>query len=112
MALQAHSHLVVRVTAMAISSRYLSGINIGIDHPANFRRVVDQVIPLLQERGVFREDYDSTLLRGHLGLPGPENRHTAARAGAAPGQAQTAPRARATGTTAAADQACGRQEAG
>jgi FMN-dependent oxidoreductase (nitrilotriacetate monooxygenase family) len=93
-------------------ARACDGFNIGIDHPANFRRVVDQVIPLLQERGVFREDYDSTLLRGHLGLPVPENRHTVARAGAAPGQAQRAPRARATGTTAAADQACGRQEAG
>jgi hypothetical protein len=56
------------------------GFNIGIDHPANFRRVVDEVVPLLQERGVLREDYDSTLLRGHLGLPVPENRYTAARA--------------------------------
>jgi hypothetical protein len=42
--------------------------------------VVDEVVPLLQERGVFREDYDSTLLRGHLGLPVPEDRYTAARA--------------------------------
>jgi hypothetical protein len=42
--------------------------------------VVDEVVPLLQERGDFREDYDSTLLRGHLGLPVPENRYTAARA--------------------------------
>ena len=92
-------------------ARACDGFNIGIDHPANFRRVVDQVIPLLQERGVFREDYDSTLLRGHLGLPVPETR-TAARAAASPGQLRTAPRARATGTTAAADQACGRQEAG
>jgi hypothetical protein len=42
--------------------------------------VVDEVVPLLQERGVFREDYDSTVLRGHLGLLVPENRYTAARA--------------------------------
>jgi hypothetical protein len=93
-------------------ARACDGFNIGIDHPANFRRVVDQVIPLLQERGVFREDYDSALLRGHLGLPVPENRHTGARVAASPGQAQTPPSARATGTTAAADQACGRQAAG
>ena len=55
------------------------GFNIGLDHPANFRRIVDEVVPILQERGVFRAAYDSTHLRGHLGLPVPENRHTAAR---------------------------------
>jgi FMN-dependent oxidoreductase (nitrilotriacetate monooxygenase family) len=60
-------------------ARACDGFNIGVDHPANFRRVVDEVVPLLQERGVFRADYDSTHLRGHLGLPVPVNRHTAAR---------------------------------
>jgi FMN-dependent oxidoreductase (nitrilotriacetate monooxygenase family) len=65
-------------------ARACDGFNIGLDHPANFRRVVDEVVPILQERGVFREDYDSTLLRGHLGLPVPVNRYTAAR-----GSAQT-----------------------
>ena len=29
---------------------------------------VDQVVPLLQERGVFRADYTGTTLRDHLGL--------------------------------------------
>ncbi|GMA85337.1 hypothetical protein GCM10025868_05870 [Angustibacter aerolatus] len=29
---------------------------------------VDQVVPLLQERGVFRTDYEGTTLREHLGL--------------------------------------------
>jgi alkanesulfonate monooxygenase SsuD/methylene tetrahydromethanopterin reductase-like flavin-dependent oxidoreductase (luciferase family) len=28
----------------------------------------DKVVPLLQERGVFREEYESDTLRGHLGL--------------------------------------------
>ena len=32
-----------------------------------------------KERGVFRADYEATTLRGHLGLPVPVNRHTAAR---------------------------------
>ena len=40
-------------------------------------------MPILQERGVFRAQYDATTLRGHLGLPVPVNRHTAARAAAA-----------------------------
>ena len=35
-------------------ARACDGFNIGVDHPANFRRVVDEVVPLLQERGVFR----------------------------------------------------------
>lgn len=34
--------------------------------------------PILRERGVVRSEYESTTLRGNLGLPVPENRHTAA----------------------------------
>jgi len=60
-------------------ARACDGFNITVDHPAGFRRFVEEVVPLLQERGVFRADYDSTLLRGHLGLPVPANRHTTAR---------------------------------
>ncbi|MCP1182918.1 LLM class flavin-dependent oxidoreductase [Paenibacillus sp. 1781tsa1] len=37
---------------------------------------VDKVVPILQERGVFRTEYESDTLRGHLGLPVPENRYT------------------------------------
>ncbi len=33
---------------------------------------VDQVVPLLQRRGLFREHYTGTTLREHLGL-GPVN---------------------------------------
>ncbi|MEP9384736.1 LLM class flavin-dependent oxidoreductase [Nocardioides sp. KR10-350] len=60
-------------------ARACDGFNVGVDHPSNFRRVVEEVVPILQERGAFRRDYDATTLRGHLGLPIPENRHTAAR---------------------------------
>jgi FMN-dependent oxidoreductase (nitrilotriacetate monooxygenase family) len=65
-------------------ARACDGFNIGVDHPANFRRIVEDLVPILQERGVFRADYDSTTLRGHLGLPVPVNRHTAARQHAGP----------------------------
>jgi FMN-dependent oxidoreductase (nitrilotriacetate monooxygenase family) len=43
------------------------------------------VIPELQRRGLFREDYDGTMLREHLGLPRPESRYAdkGARASAA-----------------------------
>ncbi|HEY2674351.1 MAG TPA: NtaA/DmoA family FMN-dependent monooxygenase [Rugosimonospora sp.] len=36
--------------------------------PAGLEPFVDQVVPLLQERGVFRADYEGTTLREHLGL--------------------------------------------
>jgi len=36
--------------------------------PSGLDPFVDQVVPLLQERGVFRADYEGTTLREHLGL--------------------------------------------
>jgi FMN-dependent oxidoreductase (nitrilotriacetate monooxygenase family) len=36
--------------------------------PTGFDRFADTVVPLLQERGVFRADYTGTTLRDHLGL--------------------------------------------
>jgi hypothetical protein len=33
------------------------------------------VIPELQRRGLFRTEYESTTLRGNLGLPVPVNHH-------------------------------------
>lgn len=40
---------------------------------------VDLVVPELQARGIYREDYEGTTLRENLGLPVPPNRYTAAR---------------------------------
>jgi hypothetical protein len=37
------------------------------------------VVPILRERGLVRSEYESSTLRGHLGLPIPENRYTQAR---------------------------------
>ncbi|MCU1681779.1 MAG: F420-dependent methylene-tetrahydromethanopterin reductase [Amycolatopsis sp.] len=36
--------------------------------PGGLDDVVDRVVPLLQEKGVFREEYSGTTLRDHLGL--------------------------------------------
>jgi FMN-dependent oxidoreductase (nitrilotriacetate monooxygenase family) len=55
------------------------GINISVTVPSEFARFIDEVLPILRERGVVRSEYDATTLRGNLGLPIPENRHTAAR---------------------------------
>jgi FMN-dependent oxidoreductase (nitrilotriacetate monooxygenase family) len=39
--------------------------------PEQLRVFVDEVIPILQRRGVFRTDYAGTTLREHLGIPRP-----------------------------------------
>ncbi|MFF8377403.1 NtaA/DmoA family FMN-dependent monooxygenase [Streptomyces sp. NPDC015661] len=39
--------------------------------PGGLDEFVDRVVPLLQERGVFRTEYAGTTLRSHLGLPEP-----------------------------------------
>ncbi|MGW5437383.1 LLM class flavin-dependent oxidoreductase [Nocardia asteroides] len=36
--------------------------------PGGLEVFVDRVVPILQERGLFRTDYESTTLRGHYGL--------------------------------------------
>ena len=38
----------------------------------------DEVVPLLQQRGLFRTEYTGTTLREHLGLPRPANVHVPA----------------------------------
>ncbi|GAA2658948.1 LLM class flavin-dependent oxidoreductase [Paractinoplanes durhamensis] len=55
------------------------GLNIGVGVPSEFARFTDEVLPILRERGLARTEYDSATLRGNLGLPVPENVHTAAR---------------------------------
>ena len=57
-------------------ARACDGFNINIDHPANFARIVRDVVPILQDKGVFRREYECTTLRGNLGLPIPANRHS------------------------------------
>lgn len=48
----------------SLSPNYLPG---GLDD------FVDQVVPLLQKRGLFRTEYEGATLRENLGLPRPEN---------------------------------------
>jgi hypothetical protein len=38
-----------------------------------FEDFVELVVPILQERGLFRAEYESTTLRDHLGLARPAN---------------------------------------
>ncbi|WP_134323998.1 NtaA/DmoA family FMN-dependent monooxygenase [Cumulibacter soli] len=60
-------------------SHAADGYNIHIGRPSNFARFVNEVIPILQDKGVYRTEYESDTLRGNMGIPIPENRYTAAR---------------------------------
>lgn len=44
--------------------------------PDTFPRFVDQVVPILQERGLFRREYPGNTLRASLGLAEPRNQFT------------------------------------
>lgn len=45
--------------------------------PEGLETFVDAVVPVLQRRGLFRQDYAGATLRDHLGLARPTNRFTA-----------------------------------
>jgi N-acetyl-S-(2-succino)cysteine monooxygenase len=47
--------------------------------PSSLTAFVDHVIPILQERGLFRREYTGASLREHYGLERPENAYTARR---------------------------------
>lgn len=46
--------------------------------PFGIEDFLQQVIPILQKRGLFRTEYESNTLRGNLGLPFPINRYVLA----------------------------------
>jgi FMN-dependent oxidoreductase (nitrilotriacetate monooxygenase family) len=53
------------------------GFIVQISHvPEGVDDFVDLVVPLLQERGIFKTEYAGGTLRENLGLPRPANRHT------------------------------------
>lgn len=54
--------------------RALDGLNVHLGHPSQFTRFVNEVVPILQERGLFRREYEADTLRGNLGLAIPDNR--------------------------------------
>jgi FMN-dependent oxidoreductase (nitrilotriacetate monooxygenase family) len=62
------------------TARALDGLNYHIGRPSQYHRFRTEVVPILQDRGLVRTDYESATLRGNLGLPIPENRYTRSRA--------------------------------
>ncbi|MEU1972158.1 NtaA/DmoA family FMN-dependent monooxygenase [Microbacterium sp. NPDC019599] len=59
--------------------RAADGLNLRLRTPDDIDRFAGEVVPILQERGVFRTEYEAETLRGNLGLKLPENRHTVER---------------------------------
>ncbi|MCX8282071.1 LLM class flavin-dependent oxidoreductase [Phyllobacterium sp. 0TCS1.6C] len=53
------------------------GFVINVSLPKELEVLVETVIPILQKRGIFREEYESETFRGNLGLDVPRNRHAA-----------------------------------
>ena len=47
------------------------GINLAFRNDEDLNLFVDGVVPILQQRGLFRTEYQAETLRGHLGLPIP-----------------------------------------
>ena len=52
-------------------------------YPQLLDTFVEQVVPILQERGLFRTEYAGSTLREHYGLPRPESQYAAAHPAAA-----------------------------
>ena len=43
--------------------------------PHTLDTFVEKVVPILQQRGIYREDYEADTLRGNLGLPFLQSRY-------------------------------------
>ncbi|MGK2911090.1 MAG: NtaA/DmoA family FMN-dependent monooxygenase [Sphingobium sp.] len=64
----------------------VDGFMLGEALPGQFEIFVEQVVPILQARGLFRTDYAGSTLRDNLGLAVPENRYVAQRHDVAAGE--------------------------
>jgi FMN-dependent oxidoreductase (nitrilotriacetate monooxygenase family) len=62
------------------------GFNIFESLPGQLELFVEQVVPILQARGLQRQEYDASTFRGLLGVPEPENRYARVRNAAKVGE--------------------------
>lgn len=54
----------------------LDGLNLAFRVTEELENFIATVVPILQQRGLFRTEYEADTLRGNLGLPFPVNSHT------------------------------------
>ena len=59
-----------------IEDEAADGFIVGASTPKGLPEFVDRVVPILQERGLFRKEYEHDTLRGNLGLNVLENRYS------------------------------------
>jgi FMN-dependent oxidoreductase (nitrilotriacetate monooxygenase family) len=60
------------------TSRAADGFNLNFDvYPTGLHLFAEHVVPELRRRGLFRHEYTSSTLRGHLGLPAAQARSSA-----------------------------------
>lgn len=62
-----------------LEKRGSDGFNLFESLPGQLEVFVDQVVPILQQRGIYKQDYAGKTFRENLGLDVPVNRNTAAR---------------------------------
>ncbi|EIZ78150.1 NtaA/SnaA/SoxA family monooxygenase [Novosphingobium sp. Rr 2-17] len=62
-----------------LEQRGSDGFNVFESLPGQLEVFVDHVVPILQQRGIYKQDYAGTTFRENLGLDVPVNRNTAAR---------------------------------
>ena len=62
-----------------LEKRGSDGFNLFESLPGQLEVFVDQVVPILQQRGIYKRDYAGKTFRENLGLDVPVNRNTAAR---------------------------------
>jgi len=63
-----------------LDTRASDGFVVGQSLPGQFKILVEEVIPILQKRGIFREDYEGLTFRDSLGIGVPPNRYTVSKA--------------------------------
>jgi len=79
----ARGHKIVIGTAAQVADEMIAwfegeaadGFNLMPSHlPEGLQLFIDGVLPVLHQRGLFREHYEGLTLRDHLGLPRPDHR--------------------------------------
>lgn len=52
------------------------GFIVGSPIPSGLEQFINKVVPILQARGLYREEYEGDTLRANLGIPVPQNKNT------------------------------------
>ncbi|MCW0001133.1 LLM class flavin-dependent oxidoreductase [Pararhizobium sp. YC-54] len=59
-----------------LETRGSDGFVVNVSLPRELEVFVETVVPILQERGIYRTEYESEIFRGNLGIPVPVNRYS------------------------------------